>query len=52
LATLRVHGARGGNHVQDADIRDYFGSIDQTKRLKLVTQRISAHWSATPTISW
>jgi len=25
LETLRVHGARGGNHVLDADIRDYFG---------------------------
>src|SRR5215204_434911 len=41
LETLRVHGARGGNHVLDADIRDYFGSIDQTKLLKLVAQRIS-----------
>jgi len=29
LETLRVHGTRGGNHVLDADIRDYFGSIDQ-----------------------
>ena len=28
LETLRVQGARGGNHVLDADIRDYFGSID------------------------
>ena len=35
---LRVHGARGGNHVLDADIRDYFGSIDQTKLLKLVAR--------------
>jgi RNA-directed DNA polymerase len=34
LETLRVHGARGGNHVLDADIRDYFGSIDQGKLLK------------------
>jgi group II intron reverse transcriptase/maturase len=41
LETLRVHGARGGNHVLDADIRDYFGSIDHTKLLKLVAQRIS-----------
>jgi retron-type reverse transcriptase len=41
LETLRVHGARGGNHVLDADIRDYFGSIDQTKLLKLVALRIS-----------
>jgi group II intron reverse transcriptase/maturase len=41
LETLRVHGARGGNHVLDADIRDYFGSIDHAKLLKLVTLRIS-----------
>jgi group II intron reverse transcriptase/maturase len=41
LETLRVHGARGGNHVLDADIRDYFGSIDHTKLLRLVAQRIS-----------
>jgi group II intron reverse transcriptase/maturase len=41
LETLRVHGARGGNRVLDADIRDYFGSIDHTKLLTLVAQRIS-----------
>jgi RNA-directed DNA polymerase len=41
LETLREHGARGGNHVLDADIRDYFGSIDHTKLLTLVAQRIS-----------
>ena len=41
LETLRVHGARGGNHVLDADIRDYFGSIDHTKLLTLIRQRIS-----------
>jgi RNA-directed DNA polymerase len=41
LETLRVQGARGGNHVLDADIRDYFGSIDHTKLLKLVALRIS-----------
>jgi group II intron reverse transcriptase/maturase len=41
LEALRVHGARGGNHVLDADIRDYFGSIDQTKLLRLLEQRIS-----------
>jgi RNA-directed DNA polymerase len=54
LETLRVHGARGGNHVLDADIRDYFGSIDQTKLLRLVALRISdrrvlkllRHWLA------
>jgi group II intron reverse transcriptase/maturase len=41
LETLRVHGARGGNHVLDADIRDYFGSIEQAKLLRLVALRIS-----------
>ena len=41
LETLRVQGARGGTHVLDADIRDYFGSIDQTKLLKLVSLRVS-----------
>ena len=41
LETLRMHGARGGNHVLDADIRDYFGSIDHAKLLTLVGLRIS-----------
>jgi group II intron reverse transcriptase/maturase len=41
LETLRVHGARGGNHVLDADIRDYFGRIDHDKLLTLVALRIS-----------
>jgi retron-type reverse transcriptase len=41
LETLRKHGARGGNHVLDADIRDYFGSIDHDKLMKLVARRIS-----------
>jgi RNA-directed DNA polymerase len=41
LETLRVLGARGGDHVLDADIRDYFGSIDQAKLLARVAQRIS-----------
>ena len=41
LETLRVRGARGGNHVLDADICDYFGSIDHQKLLMLVAQRIS-----------
>ena len=36
LETMRMRGARGGNHVLDADIRDYFGSIDHDKLLKLV----------------
>ena len=54
LETLRVHGARGGNHVLDADIRDYFGSIDHAKLMVLVERRISdkrvlkllRHWLA------
>jgi len=41
LETLRRRGARGGTHVLDADIRDYFGSIDQHKLLRLVARRIS-----------
>jgi group II intron reverse transcriptase/maturase len=41
LETLRVLGARGGDHVLDADIRDYFGSIDQAQLLARVAQRIS-----------
>jgi group II intron reverse transcriptase/maturase len=41
LEQLRVHGARGGNHVLDAALRDYFGSIDHTKLLVLVERRIS-----------
>ncbi len=41
LETLRKHGARGGNHVLDADIRDYFGSIDHEKLMKLVGRRVS-----------
>jgi group II intron reverse transcriptase/maturase len=41
LETLRKHGARGGNHVLDADIRDYFGRIDHRKLLALVERRIS-----------
>ena len=41
LETLRRRGARGGNHVLDADIRDYFGSIDHDKLMTLVEQRVS-----------
>jgi len=41
LETLRKRGAKGGNHVLDADIRDYFGSISHEKLLKLVAKRIS-----------
>ncbi|MEO5895984.1 MAG: reverse transcriptase domain-containing protein, partial [Vicinamibacterales bacterium] len=41
LEALRVHGIRGGNHVLDADIRDYFGSIDHQRLLALVARRVS-----------
>jgi group II intron reverse transcriptase/maturase len=41
LETLRKLGAKGGHHVLDADIRDYFGSIDHRKLMKLVAKRIS-----------
>jgi len=41
LEVLRKLGARGGNHVLDADIRDYFGSIDHAKLMLLVARRIS-----------
>src|SRR5437762_4009478 len=41
LETLRKIGAKGGHHLLDAGIRDYFGSIDHEKLLKLVARRIS-----------
>jgi group II intron reverse transcriptase/maturase len=41
LEELRKLGAKGGHHVLDADIRDYFGSIDHDKLMKLVARRIS-----------
>jgi RNA-directed DNA polymerase len=41
LETLRKLGAQGYNHVLDADIRDYFGSIDHDKLMKLVGLRVS-----------
>jgi group II intron reverse transcriptase/maturase len=41
LEELRKCAARGGNFVFDADIKDYFGSIDHGKLLKLVSKRIS-----------
>jgi group II intron reverse transcriptase/maturase len=40
LETLRKLGGKG-HHVLDADIRDYFGSIDHDKLMKLVAKRIS-----------
>jgi RNA-directed DNA polymerase len=41
LETIRKLGATGTNHVLDADIRDYFGSIDHEKLLALVSRRVS-----------
>jgi RNA-directed DNA polymerase len=41
LETLRKLGAKGYNHVLDADIRDYFGSIGHDKLMRLVERRIS-----------
>jgi RNA-directed DNA polymerase len=41
LETLRKRGAKGGHHVFDADIKDYFGSIDHAKLMKLVARRVS-----------
>jgi group II intron reverse transcriptase/maturase len=41
LETLRKLGAKGHHHVLDADIQDYFGSIDHDKLMKLVARRVS-----------
>jgi group II intron reverse transcriptase/maturase len=41
LERLRHLGARGAEHVLDADISDYFGSIEHDKLLALVGQRVS-----------
>ena len=41
LEKLRERGARGGNHVLDADIRDYFGSIDHELLMRRVGRRVS-----------
>jgi len=41
LECIRVAFPRGAVWVAEADIRDYFGSIDQQKLLALVAQRVS-----------
>jgi RNA-directed DNA polymerase len=41
LETLRKLGARGGSHVFEADIVDYFGSIDHELLMKRVERRVS-----------
>ena len=40
LETLRKRAYRAGHHVLDADIRDYFGSIDHEKLMLLVERRV------------
>jgi group II intron reverse transcriptase/maturase len=41
LEQLRQLGAQGADHVLDADIENYFGSIEHDKLLTLVGQRVS-----------
>ena len=41
LETLRKQAAKGENFVFDADISDFFGSIDHERLMKLVARRIS-----------
>ncbi len=41
MEVIREAGNRGYNMVLDADIRDYFGSIDHEKLMVLVKERIS-----------
>lgn len=41
LEALRKLGARGYNHVLDADIRDFFGSLDHERMERLLSRRIS-----------
>jgi RNA-directed DNA polymerase len=41
LETIREGANSGCNHVLDADIRDYFGSIDQKLLLERVSRRVS-----------
>ena len=41
LETLRKRGAKGGHHVLDADIRNYFENIDHHKLMLLVERRVS-----------
>jgi RNA-directed DNA polymerase len=41
LEKLRREAASGGNHVLDADIRDYFGSVEHGRLMALVERRIS-----------
>src|SRR5260370_20007882 len=48
LETIRETVNSGGRHVLDADIRDYFGSIDQVLLMKRVAKRVSDRRVAQP----
>ena len=41
MERIRTLANKGYNHVLDADIKDYFGSIDQEMLMKLVRRRVS-----------
>ena len=41
LEALRIEANRGGNHVLDADIRDFFGSLDHELLISRVARRVS-----------
>lgn len=41
LEVLRREGARNGNFVLDADIRDFFGSLDHELLMSRVSRRVS-----------
>ena len=41
MEKIRTLANKGYNHVLDADIKDYFGSIDQEMLMKLVRRRVS-----------
>ena len=41
MEKIRTLANKGYNHVLDADIKDYFGSIDQEMLMKLVGRRVS-----------
>jgi len=41
LETIRKQAAKGENHVFDADIQDFFGSIDHERLMQLVGRRVS-----------
>ena len=52
LETIRETGNARYNHVFDADIRDYFGSLDQKLLVERVEQRVSDRRVLTLLRSW